>query len=414
MNKYAWLQSMKHTYTFVVALFLTCTTSLAQASTAYNENLTGDWGGKRAALSENGIDIEAVYTQDILSNVNGGVKKGTIGVSSAEANISIDGAKLYNVQGSHIQLDFLATAGNDPFNLTEAWQKSDNLVSDHHTLTLFQAWIEQEFMENKLSLKAGLYDLNSEFYVTNTSQIFLGRTYHIGLEFDETGQNGPSVYPVTAPAIRAKLKPTENTYIQFALLDEIAGVPNHPNGIQFHFNPEDGALKVAEIGYASEDSGHYAIGGWQYSSSFPDFYDVDSEGNPIMRHGNQGFYFIAEKQILPHLNGFARFGASDTDINTGAYAWSAGAVYDAIIPTRKDSQLGLAVSSSRNSPKWNQTQLDEGKVVSWTETIVELTYRDKLTPWLAIQPDIQYIITPNTDPDIGNAWLIGSRFVINF
>ena len=44
----------------------------------------------------------------------------------------------------------------------------------------------------------------------------------------------------------------------------------------------------------------------------------------------------------------------------------------------------------------------------------ELTYSDNLTPWFTIQPDIQYIIDPDTNPALQNAWSWEHGLRLNF
>jgi len=39
------------------------------------------------------------------------------------------------------------------------------------------------------------------------------------------------------------------------------------------------------------------------------------------------------------------------------------------------------------------------------ETTLELTYLAPLTSWLSIQPDLQYVVNPNTDPRVPNAFV---------
>jgi porin len=46
--------------------------------------------------------------------------------------------------------------------------------------------------------------------------------------------------------------------------------------------------------------------------------------------------------------------------------------------------------------------------------VVELAYRVPLTPWLTITPDFQYVVSPNADPSIGDAAVIGARVQVNF
>ena len=44
-----------------------------------------------------------------------------------------------------------------------------------------------------------------------------------------------------------------------------------------------------------------------------------------------------------------------------------------------------------------------------SEAAFELTYSDNLTPWLAVQPDLQYIVNPGTDPTLNKAVVVGAR-----
>jgi len=48
------------------------------------------------------------------------------------------------------------------------------------------------------------------------------------------------------------------------------------------------------------------------------------------------------------------------------------------------------------------------------ETAIELTYLLQVNSWLAIQPDLQYVVTPNTTPTIRNAWAFQVRFEMSF
>lgn len=56
-----------------------------------------------------------------------------------------------------------------------------------NTTKLFQAWLQQTFLDERASVLAGLYDLNSEFYVTDSASMFTHPTFGIGAEFAGTG-----------------------------------------------------------------------------------------------------------------------------------------------------------------------------------------------------------------------------------
>ena len=48
------------------------------------------------------------------------------------------------------------------------------------------------------------------------------------------------------------------------------------------------------------------------------------------------------------------------------------------------------------------------------EIALELTYRAGLTAWWTVQPSLQYIVNPGTEPGLANAVLVGLRFEIAF
>ena len=48
------------------------------------------------------------------------------------------------------------------------------------------------------------------------------------------------------------------------------------------------------------------------------------------------------------------------------------------------------------------------------EAVLELTYRAQITPWFALQPDVQWIIHPGGSTAIDNALVIGLRAAVSF
>jgi porin len=55
-----------------------------------------------------------------------------------------------------------------------------------------------------------------------------------------------------------------------------------------------------------------------------------------------------------------------------------------------------------------------GLPVRDAELAVEITYRAQITPWLAIQPDVQRVVHPGTDPGIPDATVCGTRIEVRF
>ncbi len=46
--------------------------------------------------------------------------------------------------------------------------------------------------------------------------------------------------------------------------------------------------------------------------------------------------------------------------------------------------------------------------------MIEATYDAQITKWLHLQPDLQYIIRPGGNGDLGNALVLGGRISVTF
>ncbi len=388
---------------------------IAFSPVAYAEDgrLTGGWNGHRAAMEEMGVTADAIYKLDVMSNVSGGLDEGTVLLDNLDVVVGLDGEKLFGSKGTSALIHFLNNNGGaiDGGHVGSA-QGIDNIEVEDDSSRLYQAWIQQNFMDDKLSLLAGLYDLNSEFYVTDSSMLFMHSTFGIGTDIAQSGGNGPSIFPVTSLAGRVRVQPTPEWYLQGVVLDGVPGDPDHIEGTQISLGHGDGALLVAEGGYTPEGA-KLGLGVWRYTASADDVFAVDALGNPL-RHHNQGIYAIGEKQLCENLTGFAHLGFADEDVNQFDYAWSTGLVYQGLFPGREEGLLGLGLYGAHNGDSFRDAVAAAGGSADSAELGLELTYNDNLTSWLTVQPDVQYVINPGTDPSLDNALVLGSRFAVAF
>ena len=84
------------------------------------------------------------------------------------------------------------------------------------------------------------------------------------------------------------------------------------------------------------------------------------------------------------------------------------------IPTRGDGELGLTLTQSHNSDKYMQLVNSRGGHYKLNEYALEFYYRDKIYRGVSVQPDVQYVINPSTNPTLKNATIVGVRFDVNF
>jgi porin len=384
---------------------------------------------QQTLAADDGISFGLLYRADVFSNVSGGLKQGTTALGNLDAKLDFDLDTLMGWDGVSVGLHGIASHGGKPnANHVGSSQGVDNIEVDTNTAKILQAWIQKQWLDDKMSVLFGLYDLNSEFYVSHSTGIFLHPSPGIGSELAQTGLNGPSIFPTSSMGLRLRFRPTSEMYLQAVVLDGVPGDPDNPRGTHIQFNDGDGTLRVAEVGYIPEKkrggaaarlppTDKYAVGAWSYTARFEDLVEVDGAGDPLMRKGNSGFYVLAEKMLYlgkrkpgSHTDGFIRYGRANSDFNQFSSYFQTGLVFSGMVSGRDEDQFALSFSMARTGDKYRMAAFNAGQEATRDESVWEATYRAQMTPWLAVQPNIQYVSNPGTDTQIKNATVLGVRF----
>ncbi len=372
---------------------------------------------------------ELRYVGDIWGVLGGNHDGASAYHGSLELTLTVDGEKAFNIPGMTIFFDLLNTHGGKLNGFLQSAQGIDNIEVDNNATILYQAWIEQNFLDDKFSVLAGIYELNSEFYVTDTSGMFIHPAFGLGSDLAQTGVNGPSTFPLTSLGIRFKVQPTPRFYWMGTVLDGVPGDPKDPGGTDLTLRGEEGVLWVTEAGMyfgldgGSEEepkpTGKIALGGWGYSADFDDLLDLDVGGQPVQR-ANRGFYALFEHELFRDPNDrdrgmsvFLRYGYADPDVNQFEHAVAAGVTYQGLIPSRPDDVLGFGIAAETNSSKFRHAAESAGEAAPHSEIAYELSYQAKVNDWLSIQPDIQYVQN-HGEPGMEDSLVAGIRFEITF
>lgn len=383
------------------------------------ETLSGNWGGARSSLYGKGITVELTHKSDMLANTSGGAARGAVVLMNSEVAVNMDLGKLAGWDATTAFIQYHVQHGNKSINnYTGGFAGVDNIETGTGTGQFYQAWLQKNSADNSLSVLAGLYAIDSEFYVTETSGLFLQPPYGMSAEMAQTGQNGPPVFPLGALAVRVKYA-SSGYYVQGALTDGVPGNPNNPQGTHIRLDKGDGSLAVVELGINTSEEGKpfnkTALGLWRYSARADDLMDVDALGNPL-RRTDQGFYFLAERTLRAEqddsaqgLSGFVRFGTVNKDVYQADWSGSLGLIYQGLFDGRDDDTAGIAVTTSHASSKHRQLNASDS-----SETAVEIIYRAQLQPWLSVQPLVQRIFNPNMDAALRDAWVAGMRLEVAF
>src|SRR5215210_2940995 len=116
----------------------------------------GDPAGTRKWLNDHGVVYSLIYTNDVLSNLSGGNRRGTIDQGKLEAIVAVDLQKLAEWQG----LILYANA----FQIHNTGRIRRDYVGGINTIAAIEAtpttrlselWLEQKFSGGQASLRVG-------------------------------------------------------------------------------------------------------------------------------------------------------------------------------------------------------------------------------------------------------------------
>lgn len=361
------------------------------------------------------VSVSVVYTADVRSNVTGGIARGTRYLQNLDVQVALDADKLVGWRGARL-FGYAVYDDGTPFSadLVGDFQYVSNIETSVPAVRLFEAWVEQDIGRNA-SVKAGLYNLNSEFDTTQSGGFFLLSSHGIGPDFSQSGRNGPSIFPVTSLAVRGEGQIGRNWLARAAILDGVPGDPDRPAATAVKLSGRDGALIVAEVDFLKGGT-KAAIGAWGYTARFDTVAPPSDAGSG---RGNKGAYALVEHRFRgtrsddpDGLAGWVRFGVADTRYNPVASYLGGGIVQTGTFRHRPADQVGISFAVATFTDRYRRQQALAGTPTGPNEVIIEAGYLAVLAPWLGIQPDIQYIASPGGDLCRRDAVVVGMRVKI--
>jgi porin len=345
---------------------------------------------------EDGVALEVAYTAEVFT---GGGKGGGPYVDNLD--IILDARK----EGTKLHLYGLYNNGKDLSGPRfPRGYVASNIETGVKAARLYEAWIEQEFADGKLSVLGGLYDLNSEFDALEASALFINPAHGIGTDFSQSGANGPSIFPSTSLALRVQAKPSKALTLRAAILDGVPGDPARPKRTAIKLGKGDGTLLAFE-GDLKLGKWRLIAGHWRYTARFE---ELDSA---VERRGNQGVYLRGEGKLDDKFSAFFRLGRASGRFNEVRDFASAGVTAKGLFKGRAEDEAGLALVWGGSAPRARALQARLGAPISKSEWSVEATYAVKLTDWLTLQPDLQYLINPAFERG-RKSWVAGMRVAL--
>jgi porin len=396
----------------------------APSSSLMDQNLlTGDWGGFRNTLGDDGVKFSPTLTAEVFGNPSGGMRQGVITDGLVNLPLDLDLDKMSDggvtdltihanaeyIYGSGLSQDFVGDFSNT------------SNIAGYNTLRLQELWLQKWFWERRLSLKVGNMAVDTEFFQSSSASLFINGTFGAFTFIANNVPNAP-VYPVASPGVRLQFLPTSRFYVMAGVYGQDVNsdpTTNNQNGTRFALSGSSGMLIMSEAGYLLNQSpndrglqGTYRLGSFVHTDDSPRFEDGTNGGT------NYGVYGVLDQQIYSNadhvISFFVRSGGAPSNTNFVDYYVDSGFNFSGFIPGRDNDVFGVAVARSHVSSDFSDSQVLAGNPGLTAETVIEGTYKAQLAPWWSIQPDIQYIITPSGVEGSQNALVIGLRTSIAF
>jgi porin len=367
------------------------------------------------SLANPALTIGASYSGDYRRNTTGGLETGNAYSQMLKLGADWHNDTLFDEASFTVSASVLYLSGDDISGTYVGDLQGLNNIEADTGWVLNEIWTEFAFGGSQTTVRAGVLDLNADFDAAETTGLFVGPPHGIGTDFAQTGNAGPSIFPLTGLGVRAAGGWDNGLAWRFGIYD---GAPGGPDGDDFshiHVSSEEGALTVGELAYSSDRVNKISLGAWSYSAEFERI-DASMVPDSESESGNRGFYALIDVPLGSvgdaQLDGALRMGTANADFNPVDRYVGAAITLGNFLPNRPDDAFGIAIACARLGDPWRAAQAFAGADTTSTEISYELAYSAGLTDWLAIKPGVQFVQNPGADPSLDDAWVVGLRFEI--
>jgi len=406
----------------VLAIGIAAFPALAEAEDAkpFSDTLTGDWGGLRSRLLDDGFNFTLAYTTETASNVQGGASVGVRYTDQWTLGTTLDLNKLLDLHDARFQISLTDRNGS---NLSGdehlgSLQEVQEVFGRGQTVRLTQFWYEQAYFDNALDWKIGRLTDGEDF--ASFSCEFMNLTF-CGAPPGNLVGNYWFNWPVSQWATRLKAAVPNFGYVQVGAYEVNPGYLQNAYKVTL-LDPPDatGALIPFEVGWlptfgASQLNGSYKFGAWYNTSKTPDVFEntqgqalAVAGGQPRERDGAYGGYInFLQKLTNPYpgeadrgLSMFFNFTMADHRTaalnNQIAFGFKYGGPFDA----RPKDDVAIAFGRTHVNGRVSEGEELENDAglgpvpIQSSEYVTEVYYTVHATDWLNLRPNFQYVYQP--------------------
>ena len=396
--------------------------SCEKTGTENSYGLTGDWGGFRSTLKDNGFEINGSYVGEIFGNPTGGKKHGSVFDGLLKLSLDVNLEKAAGLPDATFRISGLYPHGTSGTlrNVGDASIFSN--LDAYDTYRLVDLWVEQKISEGNLSIRLGQMRVDDEFGVTDSAALFINATF--GAPNPPATPMPLATYPIGGLGARVRFEPIAGVYGLFGVYDgnpssgDFGGAAKR-HGTDWALRSQEGTLYAGEAGYQRSGCAYPGAVRLGFLYHTGDFSDVRSSyaGQP---HGSTtSSYYVIDQNIWQKSQDskegasvFLRGTMAEKTTSYMSNTTQIGVVYTGL--AADEDKLGLAFARNKFSAGQTETGANGRTYSKSTESVTELSYQIPVTPYLRVQPDLQYICKPGGTDQYQNAWVIGIRAILDF
>lgn len=392
--------------------------------------MTGDWGGLRTALRQEGFNIRAAYIGEYAYSFSGGKRIGGDYAQQFALGMDVDMGKVAGWTGGTFHISLNAREGR---NTTADYigNKIDvqEIYGDGQNFRLAELSYQQSLFNNFLDLKAGWMSWGDDFGRTGILCDFENDAF-CAHPVSLPSNSGWSDYPLAHWGGRVRFYLPDDVYAEFGVFQVNPTYALHDNGFKLSVEGSTGVIipvefaKTVKIGPA-ELPGHYKIGGYYDTSQAADITNAS-----LSYKGRYGGYVLVDQMVWSFQPGTDRGlivvgNATISDMRTSQipFYFTAALVAQGPLTVRPHDFIAIGyvrdvVNSNLISKEKSllEAQGVEDPELELGENIVELAYGLQATPWMQIHPNVQYIGNPGafSFKHVPGAWVFGAHVGLTF
>lgn len=400
------------------------------------EAVTGDWWGLRPRLASGGVVVGGEYIAEYSGVLDGGVRESGSFRNLLTIDAEFDLETIAGLEGGRLFVQYLSVNAERGGSMDAGdIQVYSNIENDRSLDVIYEAWYEQFLFGERLRLKVGKVDANSEFGFVDVAGDFS----------NSSAGFSPSLFVLPSypdPAMSLNLFATlidgasSSLSVGYGFYDGAAAVDGVATGRRgpssfFDDDLSDDYFHIGQLDLVWEGlgsgaffrDGRASLGGWYHTGDFARF-----DGG--VEDGTYGVFATAEMRLFdPARRGrvkppgvkaggpasgpdqgvyvFGQYGWADDSVSEIGQHIAGGLVLKGPLSSRPDDRCGiygtLAVLSGDPAAGFDRDEFS-----------LDVYYRFQLTPAVFVQPEAQYIWNPSGDGSIDDALVLGVRVGIVF